>query len=530
LLDKLKLHPSIDLQAVVVFRESDKQQIQKPFSALLSAGQWLLHKKIDKSRFSQNPWEPQSLPDDIALLEQEDAIHALHQCRVVLNLCNEELPLTLISNPTTCIWSAQLNNLDARIEQTLLDQDPLSWVYLWTQTVSNASVLNPATLIAAHALPRQSYSLTDLRKAAYFCLPSLITSRLNWVAQQSNLISLELDNPAITCNPISEERAQSNQRAESLINSNATPIAGSDTDYLIRAIKLFYRQTLQRISDRIWIEQWQLAVFNHDQQSSGFISDIAATRLEDYRAIASPRNLLRADPHVLEHSGQVHMLFEEMPTTGSKAHISSAKLDKAGATSEFKVVLKEEQHLSYPFLFSHEGIVYMIPETASRKTVSLYQAQDFPERWVRVCDLLSDINAADTTVLYHENRWWLFTNSQTHPVVHERDELLLYYADDIAGPWQAHPLNPVITGVDRSRMAGPILLENGVLHRPSQYGAVRYGHGINLNRIDQLNPTHYQETPIARILPEPGSRWKGCHSITRVQGLTILDRVCRQRR
>lgn len=564
LLSKLQLHSRINLQTVIFIdgssaeksckdtssedepssaqssaeksdadhtsKEPDRQNRRKWAGALSYVARWILLNKIDKPRFSQNPWQITALPDGITALGHLDASSALTRCEVVLNLCRDDLPPQLAINPETCIWNAQIDTLDSRIENALLDQQPLTWIHLWSQSSGTSREWNPAKLIASHALPRQSYSLTDLRRAAYFSLPSLFTSRLNWLAQQSELLDLEVYNPAISCSSIRKERSHYNKLAESYVSTDDTHKPFSDAGYFLRVIKLWYRQTLQRFSDRIWIEQWQLALFNHDQDLPSFISDIAATKLDDYRAIASPSDMLRADPHVLEHNGRMHVLFEEMKTTGSKAHISCATLDKSGQIEDHKVVLQEEQHLSYPFVFTDQGITYMIPETASRNTVSLYRTHNFPERWEYVSDLLIDINAADTTLVHHENRWWLFTNSQSHRAVDERDELLLYYANHVTGPWQAHPLNPVLTGVDRARMAGPIIVENGVLHRPSQYGAVRYGYGINLNRIEQLDTTHYRETPVARILPEHGSRWEGCHSITQGQGVTIIDRTCRQRR
>lgn len=529
LLDKIQQYPALDLQAVVVIQQPNKQQ-QAPMNAFHRFGRWLLENKIDRSQFNQDPWKSHDIPTGITLVERADAAIALSHCQVILNLCHSELPGELLSSLETTIWSAEINSLDTRVEQALLRRDPLNWIYLWSQSTGNTAQSNPLKLIASHALPTQSYSLTDWRKSAYFCLPSLFSSRLNWLAQQSKLLELELDNPQICCGAIKEERLVSAQQAVLEIEPAGPTRPFNGTGYLKQVLSIWVRQTVKRVSDRLWVDQWQLAAFDHGGQSASLIDQIGSTSIEDYSALPCPKNLIRADPHVLDHAGSMYILFEEMDTGGSKAHIASAKLDGAGKASDFKTVLKEDQHLSYPFLFSHDGVAYMIPETASKKTVTLYRANDFPQHWEVVGDLLTDINAADSTVIHFENRWWLFTNSQSHQVVGERDELLLYFADELTGPWQSHPLNPVLTGVDRARMAGPLILENGFLHRPSQYGAARYGRGINLNRIERMDTTHYQETPVARILPKQNSMWKGCHSITRAQGLTIVDRVCRQRR
>ncbi|MFK7854039.1 MAG: hypothetical protein AB8B79_08000 [Granulosicoccus sp.] len=531
LLARIQQYPALDLQAVVVVAHADKQHHQQTsMSAFHRLGQWLLQSKIDKSLFNQDPWESQDLPAGINLVERTDAAVALSNCQIVLNLCHSDIPEDVVSDLTTSIWSAEISSLDTRVEQALLRRDPLNWIYLWSQTTGNKAKAKPAKLIASHALPTESYSITDWRKSAYFCLPSLFSSRLNWLAQYSDLLDIELDNPGICCELIKEERAVSAQQAVLDIEPVASRRAFNGAGYLKRVLSIWARQTLKRLADRLWVDQWQLAAFDHGEQSASLIDEIGSTNIEDYSALPCPKNLIRADPHVLEQAGNTHILFEEMATGGSKAHIASAKLDGTGKASDFKTVLKEDLHLSYPFLFSHEGVAYMIPETASKKTVTLYRANDFPQHWEVVGDLLTDIDAADSTIIHFENRWWLFTNSQSHRVVDERDELLLYFAEKLTGPWQAHPLNPVLTGVDRARMAGPLISENGILHRPSQYGAVRYGRGINLNRIERMDTTHYQETPVARILPKKDSKWSGCHSITRAQGLTIVDRVCRQRR
>ena len=79
-------------------------------------------------------------------------------------------------------------------------------------------------------------------------------------------------------------------------------------------------------------------------------------------------------------------------------------------------------------------------------------------------------------------------------------------------------------------MAGGVFVDGAHRYRPSQYGARRYGYGINLARIDVLTPADYRETPVRRLLPAPGSRWLGCHSLSSAGPLSVLDRVTRRRR
>jgi len=79
-------------------------------------------------------------------------------------------------------------------------------------------------------------------------------------------------------------------------------------------------------------------------------------------------------------------------------------------------------------------------------------------------------------------------------------------------------------------MAGAIIEEDGCFYRPSQYGAYRYGFGINLNRIDVLTPFAYRESAVWRILPDADTTWKGCHSFAHSAHFSMIDRVRFRRR
>ena len=261
------------------------------------------------------------------------------------------------------------------------------------------------------------------------------------------------------------------------------------------------------------------------------LARLGAVELDDWRAIEPPPDRLWADPHLVRQAGETHAFFEELVLGESRARIVTARLDARGALAEPpRPALTEPFHLSYPHVFEHDGAHWMLPETAGRRGVGLYRATRFPDEWTRSHDILTDVDLADSTLHRHDGRWWLFTNRFTDRSVDERDELLIFFADALRGPWHPHALNPVVTGVDRARMAGAVLEEGGRRYRPSQYGAVRYGHGINLSRIDTLTPDDYREVPVRRLVPRAGSRWLGCHSLASDGALAVIDRVERRPR
>ena len=547
LIDRLERRDGMNLHIVVTESDPLGPESQRglagqaPASLIGRVANAILLGRIDKPLFAQDPWKPETLDTSLPLTRAEPST-ALPHADVIINLSSTPLPETLLPDDGTPVWDAHVETLDARIEDTLLQRASLNWVHLWAHYRGNRDGTAPSKRvirIATHALPRQSYSYTDLRRAAYFSLLTLFESRLVWLSRGADIVRSEYSQSAPLANGrvVDPERHATHAHADWLTNNEFLPPAISNAFRLNQVLTLWYHQSLDRIRHRLWFEQWQLGFLktDPDTDSAGSaptvnLAALTEHTLADFAIIDSPARTWWADPHLYQHDGALYVFFEEMQINADHGHLSVARLSDEGQVTEVTKILDDGQHLSYPFVFGADGDVYMIPETASRKSVLLYRAERFPDRWTLVRELLSDIDLADSTVHFDGERWWMFTNAMSHRSIDERDELHLYFADQISGPWTPHPMNPVVTGVDRARMAGSVIRLGDCLYRPSQYGAVRYGYGINLHRIDSLSTETYAEVIVGRLLPEPGGSWLGCHSITHANGTTVLDRVSRHRR
>lgn len=485
---------------------------------------WVLNSVVDHPHFTHDPWQAQALPESIQIASLTTNPGSLARCDVVLHLTPQALPSSAIEKQTQ-LWSAKLEALDARVTQCLTHRAPFIWIHLWnSQSTDNPHALSD-TRIASHALPCQTYSISDLRRLSYSALPSVFFSRLIWLANNPNCKLDPIDVQAQNQGVFGEDQQLAKLDADNAIGLNKANAALQSRPSLYRAIKLLFNKTKDRIHHKVFTEHWQLAVSHTPPENPQSLHDALQKPLHEYTTFAEPPDVMWADPHLYEYDGDTYVFFERMHAHRQNAHIAYAKLDEYGKPVACGQALVEDHHLSFPFVFSDGGHHYMIPETASQRNVSLYKATRFPDQWEKHATLLDDINAADTVLCRHENRWWMFTNCHSHHTVDERDELHLFYADTLDGPWLPHALNPVLTGVDRSRMAGPILEEAGVLYRSSQYGAYRYGYGVNISKIEELTPTSYKETAVQRMVPEPGAGWSGCHSFGRLGNLTMIDRV-----
>ena len=281
------------------------------------------------------------------------------------------------------------------------------------------------------------------------------------------------------------------------------------------------RVARRAIEKALHIEQWSLAFRFQDAETPP--ADLAG-----YARLVPPRDRDWADPFAIEKNGRYFVFFEELPYAARKAHIAMTEVRRDGSWTSPVRVLERDYHLSYPFVFQHEGELYMIPETGANATVELYRCADFPLRWKLERVLLEGIRLVDATLHRSADRWWMFANGAAGRVFD--DELHLFHADRLLGEWRAHQRNPVKSDARCARPAGRLYWRNGALHRPAQICVPRYGAGLSMNRVLQLTPQVYAERQVGRVLPDAGRGILGVHTLNRAGELSVVDAFTRRRR
>lgn len=504
-LEKLEQNSRVQLSYIILQSPVETPPLLQTVrqSVLGQIGRKLLYGYINRPRFGLEPCAPVPIPTRLKSLLITAGENPTNEQDVVLHLGDVDTNDATLPTAVHGMWVVKHRELTDHIEEAILARRPLLWVHLWQ--LKNSSLHR----IGSHSLPMQSYSVTDVLSYGFGSLPDLIASRLNWLANGLN--------------PVQYETAQ--------ITSSLYPTYAFPKSYLppkmsnieigVRSLILLGLQTKERVRNKFQFEQWQLGFMHQSKHASEY-------EVSNFQELKPPKNKIWADPHIVVHNNQTHVFFEELEIQENVGRIAWAVLTPEGFADEPKVVLTEDYHLSYPFVFTHDGEFYMMPETAARRTISLYKATDFPEKWERVGNIIENINAADSTLIKHDGLWWLFANGASHPSVDERDQLMLYYSEDVlSGNWQPHPLNPIVTGIDRARMAGPIYQKNGELFRPSQNGATRYGFGVNICKIHSLSKIDYKETLVSQLSPRQHDVWIGAHSATHDNDVTLIDRLRR---
>lgn len=235
-----------------------------------------------------------------------------------------------------------------------------------------------------------------------------------------------------------------------------------------------------------------------------------------------------ADPFLWDQRGTRHVFVEEFIEATGRGHISVASWSPGKGFGQLVPALVEESHLSYPFLFEHEGRPLMMPERHLGGPLWTYECVEFPQRWQKHRLVFDAWPCVDATLLSHDGRWWLFCSRVTGEL--SEDNLYAFHASSPFGPWQPHALNPIREGLRGSRMAGAFFhSSDGVLVRPSQDCSASYGGALVLHSVEDLTPKTYREKEIAVITAEsfPAPWNRRVHTFHATSEWVVFD-ACRR--
>jgi hypothetical protein len=220
--------------------------------------------------------------------------------------------------------------------------------------------------------------------------------------------------------------------------------------------------------------------------------------------------------------GRAALFFEDLDHRVGKGVISVIEFDASGPTGPARLALEEPWHLSYPFVFARDGHLWMVPESSTRDDVALYRCVEFPSRWERHATLLSGVEAADATLFERDGLWWMMAATRPHAGGYS-DTLSLYFADALAGPWRAHPGNPIFVDSRRARPAGGVIARGGRWLRPVQDCGDAYGGALGLAEITRLDREGFSQIELAVVRPGPFWPGRKLHTWNRSGRLEVID-------
>jgi hypothetical protein len=220
-----------------------------------------------------------------------------------------------------------------------------------------------------------------------------------------------------------------------------------------------------------------------------------------------------ADPFMVCENGIWYMFFEVLNELNNKGEIGVAASNNGLDWNYKQIVISEDFHLSYPYVFKFQNEYYMIPESSQANSVRLYKATTFPTEWSFVRILLDRSDFVDSSIFQYNDMWWLFTTTSE-----DRNILRLFYSKDLSGSWIEHIKSPIIEGNKKiARSAGRIVIIGDKIIRYTQDCERIYGNKVRAFEITDLTTKNYQEQEIREnpIIKASGSGWNktGMHHI-----------------
>jgi hypothetical protein len=404
------------------------------------------------------------------------------------------------------LWSFQYGDILATCSGA-----PLLWELIERNPVSGSSLRILAESLDGGRILYQSYSSTD--QISLYC--------------SRNPIYWKTADFALRC--LRELQRQGIDYVQSLPAHTEREADSRRRDHAPNNLQmiLFMRRYLSR-----WL-QARLAGLQSGPRTKWFIAirrRTAAHHFDDssnYRLMPCPKDRFYADPFLFERDGKTFLFFEDFRFSEGRAVISCCEIGADGSPGLPVEVLRCPFHLSYPFVFEHEGEIYMIPETRGNRRVELFRATSFPTEWTSEAVLLNDIHAVDATIQKVDGKYWMFAGVSNGKYSNS-DELCLFFSDALKGPWTPHRKNPVLSDVRRSRPAGALFYEEGRLIRPSQDCGKAYGYALEFSEVLTLSETEYEERQIGRLDPGLVAGCVGTHTYNRTEQFEVVDRTLPQ--
>ncbi|MDD1777081.1 MAG: hypothetical protein LUQ65_02855 [Candidatus Helarchaeota archaeon] len=219
-----------------------------------------------------------------------------------------------------------------------------------------------------------------------------------------------------------------------------------------------------------------------------------------------------ADPFIINENNNWYMFFEIINKNTKNANIGYATSSNGLNWKYQKIILAESFHLSYPYVFKFNNEFYMIPEAKRSRSVRLYKAIEFPEKW-SLLGIILNKGYVDTSIIFFEDKWWLFAcyNLSGPTTLH------LFYSKDLTGPYIEHPKSPIAEGGRDARPAGRIISFQGKIVRFAQDNSQSYAKQVRAFEILKLTTEGYEEKEVfeSPILRDSGQGWNadGMHHV-----------------
>ncbi|KAE8721549.1 Glycosyltransferase family protein 64 protein C5 [Hibiscus syriacus] len=220
-----------------------------------------------------------------------------------------------------------------------------------------------------------------------------------------------------------------------------------------------------------------------------------------------------ADPFLYVQGDTFYLFYETKNSYTMQGDIGVAKsIDKGATWQQLGIALDEEWHLSFPYVFSYLGQVYMMPESSEKGEVRLYRVTNFPLEW-ELDRIIMKKPLVDSFIIDHDGEYWLF-GSEHRYFGAANGQLDIWYSSSPLGPWEPHKKNPIYNTYSSfgARNGGRPFRYNGNLYRIGQDCGETYGRRVRIFKVEVLSRVDYKEVEVSFPFEESSkgrNAWNG---------------------
>lgn len=239
------------------------------------------------------------------------------------------------------------------------------------------------------------------------------------------------------------------------------------------------------------IETWNIA---YRMKQGSFLQSGGA-----FKVINNGRKGWYADPFIYEYNNETFLFAEFYSYKLSRGIIVCSQYNKCKESfSEFRDIIIEDYHLSYPVIFKFNGNIYMLPESSKSNNLFLYECKEFPYKWKKKKLVMENIKLVDTTPFIIDDRLYALTLRLDDNKPGSGDLLLLEF---INNKFVISSQQILSNDMKFARPGGNCFRENENFYRVSQKCDNGYGEALNFIKLNENFLANYKEEIKSTVFP-----------------------------
>ena len=259
------------------------------------------------------------------------------------------------------------------------------------------------------------------------------------------------------------------------------------TKFLIKHIIFLIKKLLFGL---FFYKKWNISIQNNNLFDNKEIANFK-TNININSKINNSKYLFYSDPFFINNKEIILEAYDRYKSCGIINIYDSYKKNFT-----FENILNSSKHSSYPSIFKDKNKIFFLPEIAKWSNPKIYELNDKLNLSKEInLEGLENLKLIDSVLFKHKDIYYLFTGFINNSL----DVCHLYYSNSKNGQYTLHPSSPIISNPIGSRMAGNIIRFENKIYRLGQDNSGKYGNGICIYEILEINKTIYREKFVKSI-------------------------------